>query len=61
MKERGFGLLGYLLVGVIGSFVGFFLFELAGFERRGILAFLISSVVGAILLILLLRLVRRRR
>lgn len=45
------GLLMYLILGILGSFVGNRLFEVLGFEAYGFVAELIVSVVGAIILL----------
>jgi uncharacterized membrane protein YeaQ/YmgE (transglycosylase-associated protein family) len=59
MKGAGFGLLGDLIVGVIGSFIGVWVFGLLGIYTSGILGLLIASVVGALLLLYVVRLVKR--
>jgi uncharacterized membrane protein YeaQ/YmgE (transglycosylase-associated protein family) len=61
LRERQFGLIGFLVVGVAGSFVGSFLFRLAGFAAQGWFAHLVAATAGALLLIGLLRLFRRGR
>lgn len=59
MKGGGFGLVGDLVVGVVGAVLGGFLFGLLGFEAVGLLGSLVTATVGAIVLIVLLRLVKR--
>jgi uncharacterized membrane protein YeaQ/YmgE (transglycosylase-associated protein family) len=59
MKGGGFGLLGDLIVGVIGALLGGFLFSLLGIATSGLLGSLITATVGAIVLLVLLRLFRR--
>ena len=58
-KGSGFGLLGDLIVGVLGSLLGGFLFGLLGFGAYGLFARLLMAVVGAVVLLFLIRLVRR--
>ncbi|MGA9208115.1 MAG: GlsB/YeaQ/YmgE family stress response membrane protein [Terriglobales bacterium] len=58
-KGRGFGLLGDLVVGVIGSLLGSFLFGLLGLSSYTLLGRLVVSVVGAIVLLWLIRLIKR--
>jgi uncharacterized membrane protein YeaQ/YmgE (transglycosylase-associated protein family) len=58
MKGSGFGLIGDLLIGVIGSFIGIWVFGLLGISSGGIIGLLIASVVGALLLLYLIRLVK---
>ena len=60
VKGRGNGLIGDIVIGVIGSFVGGWLFGRLGlFHGSGYLGVLIGATVGAILLLLIIRLVRR--
>ncbi len=54
------GLLGLLIVGVLGSFVGGFVFQLIGFRAVGFPANLITSVVGAVICIMAIRYWGRR-
>ncbi len=60
MKGSGFGLVGDLVVGVLGAFIGAWVFGLLGLSVGGILGLLVAAIVGALLLLYLLRLVRRR-
>ena len=59
MKGAGFGLVGDLIVGVIGSFIGVWVFGLLGIVSGGILGLLIAAVVGALLLLYIIRLAKR--
>lgn len=59
MKGRGFGLWGNLIVGVIGSLLGSFLFGLIGLAAYGLVARLVMAVVGAVVLLYLISFVRR--
>lgn len=59
MKGAGFGLLGDMVVGVIGAFVGGWLFGLLGITTGGILGLLITALVGALVLLYVIRLVKR--
>jgi uncharacterized membrane protein YeaQ/YmgE (transglycosylase-associated protein family) len=60
MKGSGFGLVGDLIFGVVGSFVGAWLFGLLHLAIGGIVGLLVASVVGALLVLYVLRLVKRR-
>ena len=61
VKGYGFGLAGNILVGVIGSFVGGLLFtHFHLVHGSGLLGSGIGALAGAVILLLLLRLVRRR-
>lgn len=59
MKGGGYGLVGDLIVGVIGALLGGFLFGLLGIAAGGLLGSLITATIGAIVLIVLLRLIKR--
>lgn len=60
MKEGRHGLLGYLVIGVIGALLGGWLFGVLGIGGGGLIWSLITAFVGAVILIFLLRLIRRR-
>ena len=59
MRGGGFGLIGDMIVGVIGAFLGGWLFGLMGIAAGGLIGSLITAFVGAVLLIFLLRVTRR--
>lgn len=59
MKGGSFGLVGDLVVGVIGAILGGFLFGLLGLEAVGLIGSLVTATVGAIVLIVILRALRR--
>jgi uncharacterized membrane protein YeaQ/YmgE (transglycosylase-associated protein family) len=60
MKGGGFGVFGDLVVGVIGALLGGYLFGKLGIHvASGLLGSLIVATVGAIVLLVLLRLIRR--
>lgn len=59
MKGGGYGLVGDLVVGVIGAVLGGYLFGLLGINAGGLIGAIITALVGAIVLIYLLRLIRR--
>jgi uncharacterized membrane protein YeaQ/YmgE (transglycosylase-associated protein family) len=67
MEGGGFGLIGDLLVGLVGAFIGDWLMPQLGIHLGvGIVALIINAFVGAVVLLLVLRLVsggfgRRRR
>lgn len=58
-KGQGFGLLGNIIVGIIGAFLGGFCFRLVGLAAYGFLAQLICAVLGALLFLWLLRFIRK--
>jgi uncharacterized membrane protein YeaQ/YmgE (transglycosylase-associated protein family) len=60
MKGSGFGLVVDMIVGVIGSFLGGWLFSVLGIGvGGGALGALLVATVGAIVLLILLRLIKR--
>ena len=59
MKGGGFGLVGDIIVGVVGSLIGGWLFGLLGIAAGGLIGSIIAAVVGAIILIAILRLIKR--
>ena len=60
MKSGGYGLVGDLIVGVIGALLGGWLFGLAGIAAAGLIGQLVVANLGAIVLILLLRLIKKK-
>lgn len=59
LKGRGFGVLGDLIIGCIGSLFGGFLFDLLGIPIRSLAGSLICAIIGAIAFIYLVRFLRR--
>ncbi len=51
MRGSSMGLVGNLVIGVIGAFIGGFLFRLVGFAAVGLLGHLITATVGAVVLL----------
>ncbi len=60
MRGAGFGLLGDLVVGVAGAFVGVWVLGLLGIATGGLFGLLLAAIAGALLLLFLVRLVKRR-
>jgi uncharacterized membrane protein YeaQ/YmgE (transglycosylase-associated protein family) len=58
-KGGGFGVIGDLIVGVIGALLGGWLFGVLGISAGGLIGALIMATVGAVVLVLLLRLIKR--
>lgn len=58
----GYGIVGDIVVGVVGAFLGGYLFRVLDISAGGgLLGRIIVATVGAIVLLLLLRLVQRLR
>lgn len=51
MKGRGFGILPNIGIGIVGSLIGGFLFQLAGVSSGGAVGELITALVGAVVLL----------
>jgi uncharacterized membrane protein YeaQ/YmgE (transglycosylase-associated protein family) len=60
MKGSGFGLIGDLIIGVVGSFVGVWVFGLLDISSGGVLGLLVAAIVGALLLLYVIRLAKSR-
>ncbi|HLK23511.1 MAG TPA: GlsB/YeaQ/YmgE family stress response membrane protein [Caulobacteraceae bacterium] len=59
-RGRGFGLIGDIILGVLGSFLGAWLFHRVGVNLPGgYLGSFVAAIVGAGILVLILRLLRR--
>ena len=60
VKGGGFGLIGDLVVGVIGAFLGGFLFTSLGVSAGGgLLGAIVVATIGAVVLLFLVRLLKR--
>jgi uncharacterized membrane protein YeaQ/YmgE (transglycosylase-associated protein family) len=60
MKGGGFGLVGDIIVGIVGAFIAGELFPRLGFDLGGgILGAIIAAVIGACILLFIVRLVKR--
>ncbi|MCH8490322.1 MAG: GlsB/YeaQ/YmgE family stress response membrane protein [Oceanicaulis sp.] len=60
VKGYGFGLIGNIVVGIVGAFLAGLLFPQLGFSiGSGIAGAIIHAPIGAVILLLLLRLIRR--
>lgn len=51
MKGRGLGLIWNLIVGLVGSLIGGWVFDLLGIYGHGLIWQIISATVGAIILL----------
>ncbi len=60
VKSGGFGVLGDMVVGVLGAMVGGFLFRFFGLSASGgFLGSIFVATIGAIVLIVLLRVIKK--
>lgn len=60
VMKRNHGLLVNLVVGVVGAFIGGFIASALGFSASGLIATLVVATGGAVLLLFVLGLIRRR-
>jgi uncharacterized membrane protein YeaQ/YmgE (transglycosylase-associated protein family) len=59
VRGTGFGLIGYILIGIAGAFISSLLFPRLGFHLGvGLVSEIIYSAIGAIVLLLIVRLIR---
>lgn len=59
VQGTGFGIIGDMVIGVIGAFFGTWLLGMLGiFIGGGVIAAIINATIGAIVLLLIFRLVR---
>jgi uncharacterized membrane protein YeaQ/YmgE (transglycosylase-associated protein family) len=59
VKGYGFGLIGNIVVGVIGAFIGSYLFPMLGLGLEGLIGQIVAATVGAIVLLIIIGLARR--
>jgi uncharacterized membrane protein YeaQ/YmgE (transglycosylase-associated protein family) len=60
VRGTGFGIIGDILVGIAGAFIASLLFPKLGFHLgTGLVSEIVYSAIGAIVLLLIVRLVRR--
>ena len=59
MRGGGYGLIGNIVIGVLGAFIGGMLFGRLALFPAGMLGVILSATLGAVVLIALLRLLRR--
>jgi len=63
LKGRGFGLIGNTIVGILGGFVGGFLFnalDLGPFGLPPIVFSILTALVGALILLVIISFIKRR-
>lgn len=60
VMKRSHGLLVNLVVGIVGAFIGGFIASALGFSANGLIATLLVATGGAVLLLFVLGLIRRR-
>ncbi|MGE5124730.1 MAG: GlsB/YeaQ/YmgE family stress response membrane protein [Betaproteobacteria bacterium] len=58
-KGSGYGVVGDIVIGVIGAFVGGFLFRLLGLSAGGTIGSIVVATVGAIVLVWVVRAIKK--
>lgn len=56
-KGKGFGILGNIVVGVAGAFIGDYVFKLLGLAATGMIGSIVVATSGAVILLILIRIV----
>jgi len=59
VRGSGMGLLMDLVVGIVGSVLGGFIFSLLGLSAENLIGRLVMAVIGAVVLLLLVRAIKR--
>lgn len=59
MKGGGFGLIGNIIVGIVGAFVGGFLANMFGLTASGIIGSIVLATLGAVVLLFIVGLVKK--
>ena len=60
MEGRGFGFLGNIIVGIIGGIIGGWVFGFLGISAGGIIGSLVTAVAGAIILLFIVGLIKKK-
>ncbi len=58
-KGSGYGVVGDIVIGVLGAFVGGFLFRLVGVSAYGTIGSIIVATIGAVVLVWVVRAIKR--
>ncbi|MDG2150204.1 MAG: GlsB/YeaQ/YmgE family stress response membrane protein [Planctomycetota bacterium] len=58
-KGSGFGLIGNIIVGVLGSFIGSLVFGLLGLSENNVIGSILVSTVGAVLLLIVVHTLKK--
>jgi len=58
-RGSGFGVVGDIVIGVIGAFVGGFLFRLVGISAGGTIGSIIVATIGAVVLVWVARALKK--
>ena len=59
MKGGGYGLVGDLVLGILGSFAGSWIFGMLGIASFGLIGQLVVSTIGAVALVAIVRAIKK--
>jgi uncharacterized membrane protein YeaQ/YmgE (transglycosylase-associated protein family) len=59
MKGSGYGVIGDIIIGIVGSFIGGHVLAWLGMGASGTIGSLLTALLGAIILIFIVRLIKR--
>lgn len=59
VRGGGFGLIGNLVVGVVGALIGGHILKFFGMTAGGLFGSLFTAILGAVVLLFLIRLIKR--
>ena len=59
MKGRRSGLIGNMLIGIAGAFIGGFVFKLVGLSASGLIGSIITATAGAAILLWLIAVIKK--
>jgi uncharacterized membrane protein YeaQ/YmgE (transglycosylase-associated protein family) len=59
MKGSGYGVIGDIIIGIVGSFIGGHVLGWLGIGASGTIGSLLTALLGAIILIFIVRLIKR--
>ncbi len=59
VKGGGYGVIGDIVIGIIGAVIGGYLFGVTGLGVGGLFGTILVATMGAVILIVILRLIRR--
>lgn len=60
VRGAGFGLIGDIIIGIVGAFIAHWLFPRLGIQLgAGLLRAILDATIGAVILLLVVRLIRR--
>jgi uncharacterized membrane protein YeaQ/YmgE (transglycosylase-associated protein family) len=61
IMKREHGLIENLVVGVVGAYLGAFLFRLVGLQTTGFIGALVVAIIGSVVLLAIVGAIRSRR